>query len=207
MLKAGPSGLALSMRRLEMVMTLAKNLCNYRQETLLLDGRKIIIRSICSADKKGLLEFHKHLSEDTRFLRYQYLKGDLTEGDLKNFCDVDYNNTLALVAETEREEGRTQIIGVGRYYRLPVFHTAEVAFVVRDSEQGKGVGTQLLRYLAELAWQNDIRYFVAEVLRVNGKMLSIFRKSDPNLKHVADDDSTCTVTLSVAETIDRTPSD
>jgi GNAT superfamily N-acetyltransferase len=188
-----------------MTMTLNINLCDYRQETILLDGKKIVIRSICSEDKRALLEFHKHLSEDSRFLRYHYLKGELTESDLTNFCDVDYNNTMALVAETESEEGCKQIIGVGRYYRLPVFHTAEVAFVVRDSEQRKGVGTQLLKHLAILAWQKDIHYFVAEVLRVNGKMLSIFWKSDPHLKHVVGGGSTCTVTLSVAETTHWTP--
>jgi GNAT superfamily N-acetyltransferase len=187
-----------------MTMTLNYNLCDYRQKTALLNGKEIVIRSICTQDKKALVEFHKFLSEETRFMRYQYFKGELTESDLKNFCDVDYNNTMALVAESIHG-GCKQIIGVGRYYRLPDSQTAEVAFVVRDSEQRKGVGTQLLKHLAILAWQKDIRYFIAELLRVNGKMLSIFRKSDPRLKTVIDSRSTCTVTLSVAETMHWTP--
>src|SRR5512139_3742530 len=99
------------MRRLEMTMTSNINLCDYRQETVLLDGENIVIRAIGPEDKKALLEFHKHLSEDTRFLRDQYLKGELTESDLKNFCEVDYDDTMALVAEMENA-GCKQIIGV-----------------------------------------------------------------------------------------------
>jgi GNAT superfamily N-acetyltransferase len=186
-----------------MVMTLNKNWCDYWQEAVLLNGQKIIIRAIRSEDRKALVEFHKYLSDNTRFLRYQYLKGELTESDLMNFCDVDYNNTMALVAESVNE-GRKGIIGVGRYYRLPEAQSAEVAFVVRDSEQRKGIGTLLLKHLAIIAWQQDIRFFVAEVLRVNGRMLSIFRKSDPDLKNEVDH-TTCTVTLSVGDTIHWTP--
>ena len=75
------------------------------------------------------------------------MKGDLTEEDLKNLCDIDYNNSLALVAEAGLN-GHKEIIGVGRYYRLPSLHTAEVAFVVRDCDQKKGIGTQLLRHFS-----------------------------------------------------------
>lgn len=180
------------------------NLHDYRQEVVLLDGRKVMVRPICSEDKRALLQFHTHLSEETRFLRYQYLKGDLTEDDLRNFCEIDYNNSLALVAESG-VNGHREIIGVGRFYRLPRLDTAEVAFVVRDCDQKKGIGTQLLKQLATLAWQKDIRFFVAEVLRVNNKMISIFRKSDPEMEQLIEDGNSCTITLSVAEAMRRSP--
>jgi GNAT superfamily N-acetyltransferase len=141
-----------------------------------------------------LTAFHSRLSPDSRFLRYQYLKGDLTEEDLKNFYDIDYDQNLALVAETGTGVMR-DIIGVGRYCRLADPQIAEVAFVVQDSEQGKGVGTQLLNHLAGIAYRKGVRYFIAEVFRTNGKMLSVFRKSDPGMEHKAEDNSTCTVTL------------
>lgn len=179
-----------------------QSLCSFRQEITLLDGQRVDLRPICFGDKDALRAFHSRLSENTRFLRYQYLKGELTENDLQNFCDVDNVNTLALVAETARD-GHKEIIGVGRYYRLANPHNAEVAFVVQDSEQRKGIGTQLLKYLAILAWQRDIQYFVAELLRINGKMISIFTKSDPKLTHIVDNHTTCTITLSVEEAIRR----
>jgi len=177
---------------------------NYRQEIELLDGRKVTLRPICSADKAALLTFHGRLSEDSRFLRYQYLKKELTEADLKNFCDIDYDNTLALVAEESQDSNRS-IIGIGQYFRLTAKLTAEVAFVVQDNEQGKGIGTQLLKHLARLAWQHNIRYFTAEVMRSNYKMLSIFRKSDPEMANTVEGRSTCTVIFRVTEAMSRTP--
>jgi GNAT superfamily N-acetyltransferase len=176
----------------------------WRKEVELLDGSRIWLRPIRSQDRSALTAFHSRLSEDTRFLRYQYQKGNLTEEDLKNFCDLDYNNNLALVAERQNK-GSREIIGVGRYCRLADPQTAEAAFVVQDNEQGKGVGTQLLKHLATLASARGVRYFVAEVLRTNGKMLSVFRKSDPCLDQVNDECSTCTVTLSVPEIIAHPP--
>jgi GNAT superfamily N-acetyltransferase len=174
----------------------------YQQEITLLGGSKAILRLIRSEDKNALRAFHSRLSQDTRFLRYQYSKGDLTQADLDNFCDVDYHNTLALVAEVERE-GCNEIIGVGRYYRLAIPNFAEVAFVVQDDEQKKGIGTQLLKHLALIAWQQDIHYFVAELLRTNARMLSIFKKSDPKMEIVTEGGSTCTGHLSVSKVISR----
>jgi RimJ/RimL family protein N-acetyltransferase len=177
------------------------NMPDYHQQITLLDGRKAMIRPISCDDRNELLAFHSRLSEDTRFLRYHYLKGALTEEDLNNFCDMDYHNSLALVAEMEKD-GHPEIIGVGRYFRLPVDHTAEVAFVVEDDEQNKGIGTQLLKHLAILAYQQDIHHFVGEVLRQNGRMLSIFRKSDPGMGQEVDSPCTCNISISVAEARD-----
>jgi GNAT superfamily N-acetyltransferase len=127
----------------------------------------------------------------------------LTDSDLKNFCDIDYSDVMALVVEKERL-GRLEIIGVGRYYRLPPDHTAEIAMVVQDDEQQKGIGTQLLRHLATLAWLRDIHHFTGEVLRQNGRMLSIFRKADPQMRQEVDSPSTCTIRVSVAEAMNGT---
>jgi GNAT superfamily N-acetyltransferase len=188
-----------------MALMLKQEICEYRKEIVLLDGSKISLRPICADDKLALQAFHCRLSAETIFQRFQYVKGALTESDLKGFCEVDYDSTLALVAETERD-GQRQIIGVGRYYRLADPQVAEVAFVIQDSEQRKGIGTLLLKHLAILAWYNGIRYFVGEVLRSNGKMLSVFRKSDPNMENVVDDPRTCSITVSVAEAMVRSPS-
>ncbi len=181
-----------------------QSIADYEHEIELLDGRKVTLRPICSADRTALLAFHGRLSETTRFLRYQYIKNELTEADLKNFCDIDYNDTVALVAEDKHNSDYT-IIGIGQYYRLNDPLTAEVAFVIQDSEQGKGIGTQLVKHLAILAWWKNIRYFTAEVMRTNWKMLSIFRKSDPEMENVSEGGSTCTVTFRVAEAMYRVP--
>jgi len=178
---------------------------DYRRKIVLRDGNKALLRPITCDDRTALLAFYSRLSDETRFLRYHYLKGELTEADLRLFCELDYDNDLALVIERKRA-GNKEIIGVGRYNRLPAKDTAEVAFEVQDSEQGKGAGTQLLKHLAILAWQRDIRYFTGEVFRTNAKMLNIFRKCDPNMEQVPDT-TTCDIRLSVREAINRSPKD
>jgi len=176
---------------------------DYLQNMNTLDGMKVSIRPITCDDKNKLQEFHARLSGDTRFLRYQYLKRDLTESDLHTFCDVDYYNTLGLVAETEIN-GQKHIIGVGRYARLNDPQIAEMAFVVQDSEQRKGIGTQLLRHLSILAWERGIRYFVGELLRESGRMINILRKSDPGM-HQLTEGSSCTITIKVEDAKENTP--
>jgi RimJ/RimL family protein N-acetyltransferase len=181
-----------------MTMILNRKPPNYFKDVVLADGRHITVRPIGPQDKDALQAFHTRLSGETRFLRYHYSKGALTEKDLKDFCDLDYYEAVALVAEME-VEGEKQIIGVGRYNRLPIPHAAEVAFVVQDNEQNKGIGTELLKHLSTLAWQQEIRYFVGEVLRQNSRMLKVFRNSDPRMSQEVDSNTTCNVTISVAE--------
>ena len=186
-------------------MALRPELKGYRKQVQLLDGRHVVIRPISPEDQSALIAFHSRLSDESRFHRYHYSKGELTQEDLTNFCDVDFKDSLALVAD-QGKRGKKEIIGVGRFYRLPSnTHTAEVAFVVQDSEQRKGICTHLLKQLAALAWERDIYFFLGVVMRDNSKMLSILRKSDPEMHQVVDDYSTTIITFSVEETMFRTP--
>ncbi|MDD5189574.1 MAG: GNAT family N-acetyltransferase [Dehalococcoidales bacterium] len=186
-----------------MVSVLSQRQLEFRQPERLMDGSPVLLRPITPEDKQALLDFHARQSTQTRFFRYHYSKGELTAADLRNFCEIDFDNSLALVVEMERNH-RKEIVGVGRFYRLPTsIHTAEVAFVVQDSEQRKGIGTMLLKYLAKLAWDRDIYFFTGEVLRENGRILSIFTKSDPEMHYTDEDDHTCIVTLSIREIMDR----
>jgi GNAT superfamily N-acetyltransferase len=180
-----------------------RSIKNYPLEMFTRDGMKIMIRLITCNDKYKLREFHARLSRETRYLRYQYYKGDLTETDLNSFCNVDYLNTLGLVAETEAN-GEKLIVGVGRYSRLNDFQVAEMAFVVQDSEQRKGIGTQLLRHLSILAWERGIRFFVGELLRENGRMINILRKSDPDMNQFSEG-SSCTIKIKVEDAKENTP--
>ena len=186
-----------------MVMISKPELQRYQQEVSLPDGKKVVIRLITSNDKKSLGEFYSRVSDESRYFRFHYSKSLLTNDDLANFCDVDYQDSLGLVAEQEQDR-RKQIIGVVRFYRLPSDpHTAEVALLVQDSEQKKGVGTCLLKHLAILAWARGINSFRGEVLRENSRLLSMCRKSDPEMNVFVESGSTCAVTLSVAKTMSR----
>ena len=63
------------------------------------------------------------------------------------------------------------------YTRPPGAERAEVAFVVADALQGRGVGTRLLERLAEMARAEGIRYFDANAAGENRKMIRVFYDS------------------------------
>lgn len=168
---------------------------DYRRRVTLLNGEEIVIRPVSPGDRASLRILFDRLGPETRFLRFQYAKTNMSEEELGSYCDCDYDITFTLVAEMVRS-GSTDIVGVGRYDRLANPESAEVAFVVEDKEQGNGIGTHLLRELALVAKPRGLKRFVAETVTYNEIMLSIFRKFDRRLKTQIDGES-CLCTFSV----------
>ncbi len=160
----------------------------YQKWVALLDNRQALLRPIIYSDKNAILALFERLSPETRFLRFHYAKAKITPDELDRYCCVDYYNSFALVAEVCHEE-HMEIVGVGRYVRLPCTDVAEIAFVVEDKEQGNGIGTYLLTELANLARERAVNNFVAELLNENIIMLDILRKYDPDLKQIVDGNS------------------
>jgi len=168
-----------------------KQICpppEYQKWVKLLDGRQALLRPIFYSDKASILALFDRLSPDTRFLRFHYAKSKITTDELERYCCVDYYNSFALVAEICHED-HMEVVGVGRYVRLPCTDVAEIAFVVEDKEQGNGIGTSLLNELAKLARERAITSLIAELLNENMTMLDILRKYDPNLTQVVDGNS------------------
>jgi len=161
---------------------------DYQQWVFLLNGKRSLLRPICVLDKVAILAFFNRLSPETRFLRFHYVKTQLTPDELDNYCCVDYDNTYGLLVEMWHG-GDIEIAGVGRYNRLPCYDSAEIAFVAEDKEQGNGIGTHLLKHLSIIAGERGISTFVAELLTDNVIMLDIFRKHDPELKQKVDGSS------------------
>jgi hypothetical protein len=83
--------------------TSLKPALKYTYRMITSDGQEVDIRPIKPEDKNKLQDFHTRLSEESLYLRYQYFKGALSDNDLTAFCNVDYNNTLGLVAEIEKD--------------------------------------------------------------------------------------------------------
>jgi GNAT superfamily N-acetyltransferase len=164
------------------------SLADCQQWVELLDGRRALLRPTCALDKTAILAFFNRLSPETRFLRFHHVKTRLAPDELDQYCCIDYNDTFGLVAEIWREE-HVDIVAMGRYSRLPCYDSAEVAFVVEDKEQGKGIGTHLLSLLSTIATERGIKTLVGELLSDNVIMLDIFRKHDPHLKQEVDGSS------------------
>ncbi|MFG1951304.1 GNAT family N-acetyltransferase [Micromonospora sp. NPDC048830] len=139
-------------------------------DVLLSDGSTVQLRPIGPDDAPGIVAMHARFSERTRYLRYFSPYPRIPERDLERFVNVDHRDREAFVVLAG---GR--IVAVGRYERLgPQAPEAEVAFVVEDAYQGRGIGSVLLEHLADAARRAGIVHFVAEVLPANGAMQRVF---------------------------------
>lgn len=139
-------------------------------DVLLSDGTTVQLRPIRPADAPGIVAMHSRFSERTRYLRYFSPYPRIPERDLRRFVNVDHHDREAFVVLAS-----DQIVAVGRYERLgPAATEAEVAFVVEDAYQGRGIGSVLLEHLADAARRVGIPTFVAEVLPANNAMLRVF---------------------------------
>ena len=135
------------------------------------DGRMCHIRPIRPEDRDALATFHEGLSPETVYYRFFAPYPRLTDKDLARFTQVDYDDRAALVALVAG-----LIIGVGRYDRIDRAE-AEVAFVISDYHQGRGLGSILLEHIAVAARERGITRFVAEVLPSNRRMLATFEEA------------------------------
>jgi GNAT superfamily N-acetyltransferase len=136
------------------------------------DGTSAVLRPICESDAAALRRFHAHLSTRSIHLRYFYPHVDLQDDEVTHLTQVDGLDRFALVVEHGGE-----LVAVGRYDRLGTLDRAEVAFVVTDEFQHRGIATLLLQRLAASARRAGITRFAAEVLSENSDMLSVFRDS------------------------------
>ncbi|HET6964562.1 MAG TPA: GNAT family N-acetyltransferase [Acidimicrobiales bacterium] len=147
-------------------------------DALLADGSTVHVRPISPDDAGRLVAFHSGLSAESIYLRYFSSHGDLRPEEVHRFTNVDGRDRMALVA-TFRDE----IIGVARYDRLPSEPAeAEVAFIVSDHYQGRGVATLLLEVLAAYARTQAISHFRAETLWQNTAMQNVFRDAGFDIK-------------------------
>src|SRR5688500_19225882 len=96
----------------------------------------------------------------------------LSETDLHPFTHVDHVDRVAFVVLLG-----DQIVAVGRFDRYPDTDDAEIAFLVEDAHQGRGLGSVLLEHLAAAARERGIKNFVAGVLAQNSKMVRVFQDS------------------------------
>ncbi|WP_093157452.1 bifunctional acetate--CoA ligase family protein/GNAT family N-acetyltransferase [Saccharopolyspora antimicrobica] len=142
----------------------------WEADVVLSDGGTVHIRPITAADAEKLIAFHGRLSDRTRYYRYFGPYPRMPQRDVERFTHVDYVNRVALVALLGDD-----IVAVGRYDRLGEQKSAEVAFVVEDPHQGRGLGSILLEHLAAAARERGLQRFVAEVLAENSTMVRVFR--------------------------------
>jgi acyl-CoA synthetase (NDP forming)/GNAT superfamily N-acetyltransferase len=142
-------------------------------DALLSDGTTVHIRPISPHDEDRLVGFHSGLSPESIYMRFFSAHAQLRPEEIRRFTHVDGRERMALVATV-----RDDFVGVARYDRLATdSDEAEVAFVVTDSFQGRGLGTLLLEHLAAYARTQGLTRFRAETLWQNTAMQHVFRNA------------------------------
>ena len=140
------------------------------------DGTRLLVRPVRPADEDLMKDMFYSFSEQTKYLRYHGTLKAMPHNKIQVFCNVDYDTEVALVAVRGRGSDE-EIVAVGRYLTNPAKRAAEMAFVVRDDWQRKGLGTCLFERLIEIGRQEGIQEFHADVLPENAGMLKIFHRS------------------------------
>jgi RimJ/RimL family protein N-acetyltransferase len=139
-------------------------------------GLELLLRPVRISDEPLLKDFFYSLSDQSSYRRFFSLRRDMPHERLQEFVVIDYTRELVILVVREEENKTDEILAVGQYAIDEKSHSAEVALVVRDDHQGQGIGTELLSYLAQLARQNGLLGFTAEVLTENRAMLRLFEK-------------------------------
>ena len=145
-------------------------------DVVLKDGEVVRLRPIRPSDAALEAEFIGRVSEESMYYRFFRPRKALTDEELHYFTNVDYQKRMAFVALHDGD-----IVAVGRYDQLEVDDedgtAAEVAFLVEDAHQGRGLGTLLLQHLAMYARLHGIEFLRAYVLSDNRRMLEMFRSA------------------------------
>ncbi|WP_369262855.1 GNAT family N-acetyltransferase [Streptomyces sp. R35] len=150
---------------------------HWEADVVLRDGGTARIRPITVDDAERLVSFYEQVSDESKYYRFFAPYPRLSAKDVHRFTHHDFVDRVGLAATVGGE-----FIATVRYDRinadgLPASapaDEAEVAFLVQDAHQGRGVASALLEHIAAVARERDIRRFAAEVLPANTKMIKVF---------------------------------
>jgi len=141
------------------------------------DGTEIFFRPVKPNDEHELSEMLYSLSEKSVQTRYMTHTVTFSHKDVQQLTNINYQQDIAIVGIVPGPSGDEQIVAMAQYFLDPKTQSAEVAFVVHDEWQQKGMGTYLLDYICKIAKQRGVKRFFAKVMPSNKPMLAIFHNS------------------------------
>jgi len=144
------------------------------------DGSSFTLRPIRPDDEPLMVDFHHHLSEASVYMRFFLpLKLDFRVSHERLFtkCFTDSDREIGLVAEYTDDRGARHIAGIARLIRKHSDNSAEVAFLVADKFQNRGLGTHLLARIIEIARREGISCLEGATLSENFNMKDMFVKA------------------------------
>jgi acyl-CoA hydrolase/GNAT superfamily N-acetyltransferase len=167
------------------------------------DGTSVYLRVVKPTDESMMKELFYTCSEQSLYDRYFQVVKAMPHEKLQRVVNVDYASEVSVVARM-REGGHERIVGVGSYTLDRATDKADVAFLIHDEYQGRGVGTLLLRHLMRIARSKGVVGFTADVFAHNHAMLKVFHKSGCEMKS-SHADGVCHLELLFAQ--ERRPSE
>ncbi len=138
-------------------------------------GLPLLLRPVKISDEPQLKDFFYSLSDQSMYRRFMTPRRDMPHERLQEFVAIDYTREMVILACLD-EGARAMVAGLAEYYIEEDGLTANVAFAVSDRYQNKGIGTELLAHLTQIARKQGLHGFTAEVLRENEAMLRVFEK-------------------------------
>ena len=154
------------------------------------DGTQVLIRSMRPEDEPLMIAFHKGLSGRSVYMRYfesLNFKARTAHERLSRICFANPQQETVLVAvHTDPNTGDHRILAVARLSKYSDGKTAEIAALVSDDYQGRGLGTELLKRLVQSAPSQGIHRITAEMLRDNTLMQTIAKRLGFHLYQLKD---------------------
>ncbi|MET7812133.1 GNAT family N-acetyltransferase [Streptomyces sp. NPDC005395] len=150
---------------------------HWEADVVLRDGGTARVRPITVDDAERLVSFYEQVSDESKYYRFFAPYPRLSAKDVHRFTHHDFVDRVGLAATIGGEfiaTVRYDRIGAGGTPATAPADEAEVAFLVQDAHQGRGVASALLEHIAAVARERGIRRFAAEVLPANTKMIKVF---------------------------------
>ena len=167
----------------------------YTTNRRLKDDSEVILRPIKAEDEDRFNELIKSLSPQSMRFRFFEIFKEFPHETLTKYCNLDYDRQVAIVAELN-QNGKKQIIGVGRVIAQPDGKSGEFAVLVADQWQLKGLGSMLMDYIITVARNMRLRRIFATILPDNVKMIILSKKKGLKIENLDEETVKASLDLS-----------
>ena len=152
--------------------------------TMAIGGGTIVLRPLLASDESAVQALLYHLSNESVYKRFLAHRREYAHEEMQAMVDVDDDTCVGLAACLP-DSG--ELVGLARYDVNPATRLGDIAFVVRDELQGRGVGTRLMQQMVAIARARGIAGLEADVLATNGPMMTVFERSGLGFRGAMED--------------------
>ena len=149
---------------------------NYKEHVLLKNGQGLFFKPAAPEDIPLVESFMKRISRESLRMRFMVSMSEVSSNIIRELCSGDFTQRGCLLAIIGEDEDK-KVVGLSNYVSMGNGRSAEIAFLIEDSYQGKGISTLLLERMAGIAAANGLVELEAEILPDNQPMLNVIKSS------------------------------